>query len=818
MIRSGRRRMARLGTVLTLLMVMTPLATAIAADETVTITDTLSPRDLTVAVGSNVTWQNNDDERHRMRSQSGPEEFDSGNIEAGQSFTFNFAIEGTYTYIDDRDEDNTAYHGTITVTADAPPTDPGDPPPPPPATGDVNIVDRSFQPSSLTVSAGGSVTWAIADGDEHTVTATDSSWDSGIFGPGATYTRSFADPGTYPYFCIIHPDMTGTITVLGDAGDPPPPPPPPDPEPDPTPPPPPVDGDVNIFDFGYTPGTLTVGVGSSVTWSNTGAAPHTVTDTGGTFDSGFLFAGDTYSRSFAAAGTYDYFCTLHPEMTATVVVTDGSGDPPPPAPPPPGPVPDPPAPPAPVSGDVNVFDFGYTPGTLTVGVGSSVTWSNTGSVPHTVTDSGGTFDSGFMFTGDTYSRTFNAAGTYDYICTLHPEMTGTVVVVGSGGGPPPGDPGDPGAPPSPAPATPVSGGVTIVDNAYSPRTKSITTGTTLVWTNTGAVPHTVTSSAGGFDSGFMFTGDTYRRTFTVPGTFDYICTIHPGMTGTVIVTGTPTGDPPPDDFPDPAAPPPAAGAAGPSSVSIVDNAFRPATLTVEAGQTISWANNGALPHTVTSPAAGFDSGILAPGAAFGVRLTTPGSYGYICTLHPEMTGTLIVTEASEPIDDSEGAVVVDVGGGAEGDAGQSAVGAGAEDAAPTIERTVQMIDNAFQPRDVTVQAGQAVRWRNDGLIPHTATVEGLFDSGFVNPGDDFVQVFDEVGVYDYICTIHPEMVGTIEVVAASAEVTAAGVSGVTPSAPVSPAVAYIMAGAIVVAVAAMAWGMSRFAKAAADVR
>ncbi len=705
-------RILRVGAAVALLAVVSPLATAVAAEEIVSIGAELSPKDLTVAPGTNVTWQNNDDERHRMRSETGPEEFDSGNLEAGQSFTFNFAIEGVYTYIDDKDEDNTAYHGTITVAADTPPPDPGEPPPPPPAAGDVNIVDRSFQPASLTVGVGGTVTWANNDGDEHTVTANDGLFDSGIFGGGATYSRTFGSAGTYAYFCIIHPDMTGTITVVSDGGDPPPPPPPVDPPPAPEPPPPPpVAGDVSIFDFGFTPGVLTVGLGSSVTWSNTGAAPHTVTDLGGTFDSGFVFGGDTYTRTFSTAGTYDYFCTLHPEMTATVVVLGAGGDPPPPAPPP-----------------------------------------------------------------------------------VEPD-------------PPPGT----------SPPPPVTGGVTIVDNAFTPASKTVSTGSTVVWTNTGVVPHTVTSSSGGFDSGFLFTGDTYRRTFSNPGTYDYVCTIHPGMSGTITVTGAPTGDPPPEEGgPDPGGPVPG-GAAGPSSVSIVDNAFRPATLTVSAGQTIGWANNGALPHTVTSAAAGFDSGILSPGATFGVRLTTPGTYDYVCTLHPEMTGRLVVTEATEPIEDPGGAVVVEAPEGAADGAGSDG-GTAVAEGEPNIRRTVQMIDNAFQPATVTIEEGEAVRWRNDGAVPHTVTIEGQFDSGFVDPGEDFIRVFEEAGVYDYICTIHPEMVGSIKVVEAEAVVASAGIGGGPASAPLDPSVAFIMAGAIVVAVGAMAFGMARFAKAAEQVR
>ena len=71
---------------------------------------------------------------------------------------------------------------------------------------------------------------------------------------------------------------------------------------------------------GYTPTSLEVVVGSTITWTNTGALPHTVTDVAGAFDSGLVLAGDTYTRTFTTAATYQYFCTIHPEMVATLFV------------------------------------------------------------------------------------------------------------------------------------------------------------------------------------------------------------------------------------------------------------------------------------------------------------------------------------------------------------------------------------------------------------------------------------------------------------------------------------------------------------------
>jgi plastocyanin len=76
---------------------------------------------------------------------------------------------------------------------------------------------------------------------------------------------------------------------------------------------------------------------------------------------------------------------------------------------------------------VSIFDLGYDPATLTVATGQTVTWTNDGIEPHTVTFDDGT-DSGTLNAGDSYDRTFDAAGEFSYICTIHPAMTGVVNV------------------------------------------------------------------------------------------------------------------------------------------------------------------------------------------------------------------------------------------------------------------------------------------------------------------------------------------------------------------------------------------------------
>jgi plastocyanin len=89
------------------------------------------------------------------------------------------------------------------------------------------------------------------------------------------------------------------------------------------------------------------------------------------------------------------------------------------------------APAAPVSGNqITIDGFAFAPATLTVSAGNSVTWVNRDEEPHTVVAGDGSFHSPGMGTGATFSHTFSTAGTFDYVCSIHPMMRGTVVVTG----------------------------------------------------------------------------------------------------------------------------------------------------------------------------------------------------------------------------------------------------------------------------------------------------------------------------------------------------------------------------------------------------
>ncbi|MCY4489873.1 MAG: plastocyanin/azurin family copper-binding protein [Thaumarchaeota archaeon] len=175
----------------------------------------------------------------------------------------------------------------------------------------------------------------------------------------------------------------------------------------------------------YDPDVANVPKGHIVEWINNDTLAHTVTsfdDVGETFDSSLFGAGESFTldTSTLDIGEYEYFCIVHPWMVSTliieevediptVVIPDGAG----------------------IIQDGQIY---YDPDVITVSVGSTVVWDNIDSVFHTITsgtpDGGldGLFDSSIVSAGETFSYTFDEAGSIDYYCIVHPWMIGTVIV------------------------------------------------------------------------------------------------------------------------------------------------------------------------------------------------------------------------------------------------------------------------------------------------------------------------------------------------------------------------------------------------------
>ncbi|MGI8482897.1 MAG: cupredoxin domain-containing protein [Thermomicrobiales bacterium] len=174
-----------------------------------------------------------------------------------------------------------------------------------------------FAPATVTIDAGQSVTFINTQHDAHT--ATGGQFGTGILQPGTMATITFAEAGTFPYACKIHPMMNGTVVVHGPAGLASPV------AATPVPASPVVttaaNAAVTIQNFAFDPPELRVAVGTTATWTNRDQIPHTATAADGSFTTGALDPGGRGSVRFAQPGQVSYHCAFHPSMTGTIIVT-----------------------------------------------------------------------------------------------------------------------------------------------------------------------------------------------------------------------------------------------------------------------------------------------------------------------------------------------------------------------------------------------------------------------------------------------------------------------------------------------------------------
>ncbi|MBI4187808.1 MAG: cupredoxin domain-containing protein [Chloroflexi bacterium] len=420
----------------------------------------------------------------------------------------------------------------------------------------IDIEKDGFKPVSISIQAGVTVEWRNKEHEPHTVNAQSATFNSGIISKDDIYQYTFSTPGTYTYTDRYAP-FTGTITVLGSSSAPPPAPLPvsvstPNPAPLPSPSP----SAMSIGDNFFTPGSSSIAAGTTVTWTNAGQKPHTVTSDDGLFDSGMLSPGQSFSFSFQSPGSYSYHCIFHNGQAGTITVTGSSNatsnvvaTPPPPPAPTPTPVP------SPILGGsgIQIGDNMYSPVGLSLVAGTTVTWTNAGQKPHTVTSDDGLFDSGILMPGQSFSFSFQSPRTYSYHCILHSGQAGTITVTGSGNSllPIQTVPIAPSQVALPSKQTPVQSpaavpagiDIKVGDNVYTPAQLPLVTGGTVTWTNTGNFPHTVTSDTGLFDSGMLKPGQSFSFSFQSPGSYAYHCVYHSGQAGAILVSDSGSSPP-----------------------------------------------------------------------------------------------------------------------------------------------------------------------------------------------------------------------------------------------------------------------------------
>jgi plastocyanin len=230
--------------------------------------------------------------------------------------------------------------------------------PPPPAAGagpitrHVSIANYQYAPSTITVNSGDTVEWDWTGADvNHSVTTVGGLLESleshlgaavsAILGApaGGSYSHTFTNVGNYAYYCRVHPDMTGRVSVVAAGA---PDTQPADPPSSATTPPPAQNQtpgraaktfNVKVANFAFAPANVSIKLGDAVKWSWTGEdVNHSVTATTGQsedFDShpGLKIseitkapAGGSFTHVFTHEGTFTYFCRVHPGMTGKVTV------------------------------------------------------------------------------------------------------------------------------------------------------------------------------------------------------------------------------------------------------------------------------------------------------------------------------------------------------------------------------------------------------------------------------------------------------------------------------------------------------------------
>lgn len=170
------------------------------------------PGDLTVDLGDTVAFVNTHSDEHTATGSG----FDTGIIPEGGVVTVVLEEPGTFRYACRIHLEMTGQIAVRDASGVVPP--PATPVASPVAgAASVRIANLAFEPSTLTIPAGSTVTWSNDDVTPHTATAENGQFDSGIFDPGASFSWTFTEPGTFAYHCLLHPTMQGRVVVEGGA-------------------------------------------------------------------------------------------------------------------------------------------------------------------------------------------------------------------------------------------------------------------------------------------------------------------------------------------------------------------------------------------------------------------------------------------------------------------------------------------------------------------------------------------------------------------------------------------------------------------------
>ena len=204
-------------------------------------------------------------------------------------------------------------------------------------------------------------------------------------------------------------------------------------------------------------------------------------------------------------------------------------------------------------------------------------------------------------------------------------------------------------------------------DCFLPSTVTIGVGGMVTFANNDSAAHTSTSGtpadgpSGVWDSSMVMMGAAYTTPALDAGEYPYFCMVHPWMEGLVIVSddhGAATSEPEPEPEPEPTPTTTSTvantveNAAGSSTPGCEPDCFIPATITINPGESVTFANNDSAAHTSTAgtpadgPSGVWDSSMVMMGASYTTPALSEGTYPYFCMVHPWMEGTVIVGEGS----------------------------------------------------------------------------------------------------------------------------------------------------------------------------
>ncbi len=272
----------------------------------------------------------------------------------------------------------------------------------------VYIQNYNYIPNDVRIAPGTTVTWTNNDSMDHTVTSQSSApapFDSGVISQGHSFSFTFTTPGTYPYYCKIHPFMHGNVTVLGNGSNS-------------------AAIHLQAQNIKFNLSSISVPAGSLVTvfFKNLDSGtPHNFAVYDSSAAATVIFKGTiitgvastTYTFTAPTTpGTYFFRCDVHPTiMFGNFIVTPSGSQ---------------------SASQVVMENNSYQPEALTVTPGTTVEWTNKDSVNHTVTTTSGPiqFDSGTVLPNGTFSQVFLVPGTYVYHSVNDTGMQGNITVNG----------------------------------------------------------------------------------------------------------------------------------------------------------------------------------------------------------------------------------------------------------------------------------------------------------------------------------------------------------------------------------------------------